>query len=290
MTKYNPIIIIGAPRSGTNMLRDILCSIENISTWPCDEINYIWRHGNIRSKTDEFPKSFATQPIKTYIRKQFNKLADKENSSYIVEKTCANSLRVGFLDQIIPDAHYIYITRNGLDVIASANLRWTAKLDIPYLLKKVRYVPIFDLPYYGARYVWSRIYRAFSQEKRLAFWGPQLKEMKRLLEKHTLDEICAIQWKQCVEKSEDDFKSIPKERITRVSYEDFVYKPETELKKILEEIGIEFDKADLKELVSRVSKKSVGKWKQSLNNETLDRINPLIEDTMIKLGYRKENL
>ncbi|WP_299873331.1 sulfotransferase [uncultured Cocleimonas sp.] len=287
---YKTIIIIGAPRSGTNMLRDILSSIDNVGTWPCDEINYIWRHGNIRSETDEFAATLATPTIKTYIRKQFKKLAQQKDLKYVIEKTCANSLRVGFVDQVIPDAHYIYITRNGLDVIASANLRWTAKLDIPYLLKKVRYVPFFDLPYYATRYFWSRIYRVFSQEKRLAFWGPQLKDLQHLLKKNTLDEICAIQWKQCVEKSEDDFRNIPKERITRVSYENFVDKPETELQTILEEIGIEFDKAHLKEFVSRVSKKSVGKWKQSLNNETLDRINPLIKDTMIKLGYRKENL
>ena len=40
--KFTPVIIIGAPRSGTNMLRDILTNFEGIETWPCDEINYIW--------------------------------------------------------------------------------------------------------------------------------------------------------------------------------------------------------------------------------------------------------
>jgi hypothetical protein len=288
--KYKTIIIIGAPRSGTNMLRDILCSIKNVGTWPCDEINYIWRHGNIRSETDELSIALATPSTTAYIQNQFNNLAQKYKLDFVVEKTCANSLRVGFVDKIIPNAHYIFITRNGLDVIASARSRWTAKLDIPYLLKKVRYVPIFDLPYYGIRYFWSRIYRAFSQEKRLAFWGPQLKNMKPLLEKHTLDEVCAIQWKECVEKSEDDFKSIPNERITRTSYEEFVNKPEIELKRILNEIGIEFNQDSIKPLVSKVSKKSVGKWKQELTDETLSRIKPLIETTMKKFGYSKDNL
>ena len=39
-----PVIIIGAGRSGTNMLRDLLAQLPQFSTWPCDEINYIWRH------------------------------------------------------------------------------------------------------------------------------------------------------------------------------------------------------------------------------------------------------
>ena len=36
-----PVVIIGAPRSGTNMLRDVLCDWPGVVTWPCDEINLI---------------------------------------------------------------------------------------------------------------------------------------------------------------------------------------------------------------------------------------------------------
>ena len=49
-----PLVIIGAARSGTNMLRDLLSSLEPFATWPCDEINYIWRHGNREFETEEF--------------------------------------------------------------------------------------------------------------------------------------------------------------------------------------------------------------------------------------------
>ena len=34
-----PVVIIGAPRSGTNMLRDVLVGVGGYATWPCDEIN-----------------------------------------------------------------------------------------------------------------------------------------------------------------------------------------------------------------------------------------------------------
>ena len=37
-----PIIIIGAPRSGTNILRNTLTTFFEIGTWDCDEIPYIW--------------------------------------------------------------------------------------------------------------------------------------------------------------------------------------------------------------------------------------------------------
>lgn len=55
-----PIILIGAPRSGTNIFRDTIASLPSVTTWPCDEINYIWRHGNINYPSDEFPVELAT--------------------------------------------------------------------------------------------------------------------------------------------------------------------------------------------------------------------------------------
>ena len=47
---FKPLIIIGAGRSGTNALRDALTTFSKISSWPCDEINPIWRHGNLDLK------------------------------------------------------------------------------------------------------------------------------------------------------------------------------------------------------------------------------------------------
>ena len=60
MMQNMDLVIIGAPRSGTNMLRDVLTSFDGIGTWPCDEINYIWRHGNVRYPSDEIPADRAT--------------------------------------------------------------------------------------------------------------------------------------------------------------------------------------------------------------------------------------
>ena len=56
---FNPILIIGAARSGTNMLRDILSQLPNHTTWDCDEINPIWRHGNINHPNDVFTAEMA---------------------------------------------------------------------------------------------------------------------------------------------------------------------------------------------------------------------------------------
>jgi hypothetical protein len=182
--QYSPLIIIGAPRSGTNMLRDVLTSLPTVETWPCDEINYIWRHGNVRYPSDEFRPDMARPGVRGYIRKQFDWVARKYKAQTVVEKTCANSLRVGFVDQVVPDAKYIFIHRDGLDAVGSAIKRWKAKLDIPYLARKARFVPASDLPFYGSLFVWNRIHRLLSKEKRLTVWGPKLDYMQELMQKH----------------------------------------------------------------------------------------------------------
>ena len=283
--KYQKIVIVGAPRSGTNMLRDILCSLDGISTWPCDEINYIWRHGNIGCTSDEIPVSLATPAIKRYINKSFNLIQKKTKSNVIIEKTCANSLRVPFVDQVIPDAKYIFIVRDGVDVAGSAAMRWKAKLDLSYIVKKVRYVPLLDIPYYALRYLGSRAYKFFSSEQRLSFWGPSYIGLNKDLKQHSLDEICALQWKHCVDSSSESFSSMPQDKVIKTSYESFVKNPIIELRKILEFCNIPFDDGSIKKSVAGVTKNSVGKGRSSLDERSIKNIENLISGTLKNNGY-----
>ena len=84
---YDSIIIIGAGRSGTNMLRDILSRFPDYGTWPCDEINYIWRHGNARHQTDEFLSEFAVPHVCKFIQNCFKYVAHKYSCKVVIEKT-----------------------------------------------------------------------------------------------------------------------------------------------------------------------------------------------------------
>ena len=279
------VVIIGAPRSGTNMLRDVLTSLDGIGTWPCDEINYIWRHGNIRYPSDELPATKATQAIETYIRNQFEAIRRAQKVAVVVEKTCANCLRVPFVDSVLPDAKYIYIYRDGIDATGSAKLRWTAKLDIPYLMEKVRYVPLSDLPYYGLRYLWSRIYRFFSKEKRLAFWGPKLNDMDQVLQTYSLNEVCAIQWQRCVDQADAALSAMPEGKVVRVKYEELVSHPARELARILDFLGYQASEELVVDVVKGVSSKSLGKGRKALGEDEVRRLEALVGESLKRYGY-----
>lgn len=283
--KYQPVIIIGAPRSGTNMLRNMLVDLPGIETWPCDEINYIWRHGNVRYPSDEFTPEMATHRVGRYIRNQFDRFASSGTPDIVLEKTCANSMRVGFVDHAIPDAKYIFIVRHGLDAVHSALMRMKASLDLNYVLKKAKYTPPTDLPYYAARYLSHHLHRVSTKEKALPVWGPVMDRAQELMKNHSTTEMCALQWKRCVDNSDRDFANLSDDRVIRVKYEDLVSQPVTEFEKIANFLGKDASDSYKEYLRLNVRTCSVGKGRKALGQEVVDEIRPLIADTLVRYGY-----
>ena len=113
-------------------------------------------------------------------------------------------------------------------------MRWKSKFDIKYTLKKLRYVPVFDLPHYFIKFFEARLFKIFNKEGRLSFWGPRFHNMDSLHTKYNLEEICALQWQRCFELSVDAFSKISNDRVYKLSYESFVLNPEKELLKIVD--------------------------------------------------------
>jgi hypothetical protein len=281
----SPIIILGAPRSGTNMLRDVLTTLPGLGTWPCDEINFIWRHGNVHVPHDELEADDARPEIRTSIRRSFDRIARRRGFSTVVEKTCANSLRVGFVDRVLPDARYVYLVRDGRDAAASALKRWRSSLDLKYTMKKARYVPLSDAPRYAYGFVANRVRRLRSHERRLGTWGPRFKGMDEELAKRSLIEVCALQWKSCVDRSDAHLEAVPPDRVVSLSYEDFIEEPVDELARVCDRLGVDVRSGSLQDKVSGVTKVNVGKWKSELSASDVSRVEELLAGTLRRHGY-----
>jgi hypothetical protein len=266
---YVPVIIIGAPRSGTNMLRDALCRLEGFGSWPCDEINMIWRYGNSRWVSDVLPPDLATGPVQTFIRSCFDRRAAKGRVRFLVEKTCANSLRVPYVDRVIKEAKYIFIHRDSSDASVSAMRRWRAPFELMYTLNKLRLVPASDVSHYAARFLRNRTHRLFSSERRIASWGPRYPGLDDDLERYSLLEVCARQWAECVGRSVDALRGLPADRVHVVSYEDFVANPASRLAGIAEFLHTDFGIDALRAAVRPVNARSIGNAVKALDEEEL---------------------
>jgi len=281
----SPVIIIGAGRSGTKMIRDALCRLPGLSTWGCDEIPFIWRRGNVWAPHDELLPTQARSAVRRYVRRAFRTIARRTGAQVVVEKTCANSLRVAFVARIFPKARFLWLIRDGRDVVSSAMKRWTAPLDISYTLKKARYVPLQDLPFYGARFAVNRISQLMSVDQRLPAWGPRFAGMEELVKQRSLAEVCAAQWARCMDRSAEDFLQIDKCRVVRVRYEDFVANPTDQLGRIVEQLRLPGSDTEVARAVTRVRTGSVGKGKKSLDSSSLRSISPLIDSVLRSHGY-----
>jgi hypothetical protein len=280
-----PVIIISTMRSGTRMLRDIIAQMPGFCTWSADEINYIWRHGNALQTTDEFNDELATPKVCKYIRNAFDKLSKQNAYNRVIEKTPHNSLRVKFVNNIFPEAKFIFNTRDGRDSIASTRKRYNDPLDLSHTLSQAKCIPLTDIPYYALRYFYSRSHRLFTKEKRDAALGPIYKGMKEDFEKYSLAEVCALQWLRCVEKAEKDLDQIAPERIHRIRYEDFVVNPVSELRQLGDFLDLELSEQLLEELSAGIHAKSIGKGRQSIDDKTAKLIDKLIGDKLRQHGY-----
>ena len=114
-------------------------------------------------------KICVTLKLENYIKKQFAKISKKNNCEFVLEKTCSNSLRVPFVDEVFPKAKFIFIYRNGIDASYSIMQRWQSDFDLIYSLKKLKYVPK-SLMYFGIKFLKNRYYK-MTKANRLKYWG-----------------------------------------------------------------------------------------------------------------------
>jgi len=287
---FTPVVIIGAGRSGTNMLRDMLTALDGFGTWPCDEINPIWRYGNASWPNDEIPRECASGPS-GYIRQAFGRIwRETGQPRFVVEKTCANSLRVPFVDAVIPEAYYIHIIRDGVDVVASAQKRWRGEMELaslPYYWAKIKYAPLGDLPRYGWSFLKNRFSMAQSAEKRMDIWGPRFAEMDAMCETGaSLDAICAMQWMACVEAAEESFAAMPEDKVLTLRYEAVTMDPAAALSSILMFLGEDRSKEMVAQAVEHVSGGSVGKGRKALGGN-VEQLMEIMRPTLARLGYEE---
>lgn len=288
--EFSPVIIIGAPRSGTNILRDTLCRIPTFRTWDCDEINPIWRHGNSGAATDALTPEMVRAPVRRFIRRAFTRQWRRSGRpAFLVEKTCANALRVSFVQAVLPEAKFVHIVRDGLDVVPSAARRWRGELEmagLPYFLAKARNTPVTDLPAYAWHFAAGRLGRVLGRSGQLPIWGPRFEGLMELARTAPLEEVCARQWAACVDASDAAFATMPDSQWTQLTYEDFVRYPAGALQRVLHFLGATADEAEIASAVKGVSPRSLGKGRGSfeqMSRPTLAMMRPTLE----RHGYLK---
>jgi hypothetical protein len=255
---YNKIFIIGAPRSGTNILRDILSLNPEISTWDCDELNEIW-HYKSNYIYDDFTNKSISIDRKKFIKKFFDRFQNKSKTQYVLEKTCANSMRVRFIQSIFPEAIFIVITRNGEDVIPSASKRWDSTFSFSYSFKKFKVLPLQLMP----TVFFKHLIKWFSPNRKgkMNVWGPKYPGVEDDVKKNIdLDLISFRQWEKCINSTISDVRHISQSnKILKLQYENLVKNPIEIISDLLNELNLKITDNQINFIKKNVHQKSIGK-------------------------------
>ena len=280
---FRPIILIGAARSGTKMLRDTIAIHPQIDKVPYD-INYIWRLGNEKLPHDELTPDMATPEVVMRIRKQFRHYHSTDTPA-LIEKTVGNTLRPLFVNKVFPEAIFIHLIRDGRDVVESVHRQWLAPPDWRYIAQKAMSFPITQAFGYAMTYAKTTLSKViFSKKHLVGTWGPRYKGIDGDVATKNLLTVCAIQWRISVEKALDELSQIGEERVFTIRYEEFVTDPSTYLTELATFIGM---KSNLYSGVNldHVSSKNIGKGLQNLNPDQIDAIMDVITPSLQRLGY-----
>jgi hypothetical protein len=214
-----PIILLGAPRSGTSFLADLLAAHPDVTLLL--EPRLVWRHGNDH-RSDQLRREHATPAVIGHIHDRFAAALVEQGASRVVEKTPANAVRPHFVDAVFPDARYIHITRNGWASVPSMSAFWERRatgLD-PRQAKKLRRrlaeSDLRQLRHYvseGARRI------AGPLSRRTPLYGPRLAGLQAIVDELGRLEAAALQWRTCVEQAAGFGRSLPPERYLELRLE-----------------------------------------------------------------------
>ena len=280
-----PCFILGAARSGTKLLRDLLAASPEVAVVPYD-VGYIWRQGNEFFPNDELTAEMLTPVIRQRIRSGLPSLVSTESAAearILLEKSVPNSLRAGFLQAVYPEARFIHLIRDGRAVVESSYRQWQAPTDKEYLLKKLRYFPWTNYRY-AIWYLTNMLKGRFASDRGQHIWGPRYSGIEQDLKHESLETVCARQWRKCVESSQKQTADLGADRILEIRYEDFVSSPDS-LLEACRFLGIVDNKPVVEAYRQRVTAENLDKWKGRVNDIDFTAVMQEITPLLRQLGY-----
>lgn len=286
----DPIVIIGAARSGTRILRDVLAAAPGTRAVPYD-VNYVWRY--CAAEPDDVLDPAGLSPARRgFIRQTLNNLAgiqSGDTTTRLIEKSVSSGLRIPFVDAVLPNAHFVHLIRDGRDVAESAMRSWRAPPDWRALMTKLRGIPLANLDY-AAWFVWNTLRGLIAGRRGGKVWGPRYPGIDVDAGRLSLASVCARQWLESVSRARAGLDRLPPARRTEVRYEDFVRGPDA-VERLLTATGLDRDPTDAAAIrdawAAKVRSDTNGRWRtlpESDRASIIQVAGPLLVD----LGYMEK--
>lgn len=266
-----PIFVVGAPRSGTSLLFKVLTSSSHVAARP-GEAHEVWErdhHPGLRGwESNVLHASDVTEESSDRIRRSFYLTAG--GNRHLIDKTPRNSLRLGFVEELFPDARYVFLHRDGRANVNSLINAWRTHRYRTYRLPEPHAIPGVPDP----RWWKFVLYPGWRHDRE----GP-------------LEVVAAQQWIHANQAILQARRHIPEQRWMSLRYEDFTDRPVEEIARVAEFLNLPFEAqfraaaaAAGSTPINTVTAPEPGKWKRE-NPEEVQAIGPMISNVMAALGY-----
>ena len=272
----DPVFVIGCSRSGTTVTFETLAASGAFLNFGY-EIPQFWNglygpRSNGWDSEAAGPGQARPEHRDAALRFFYQRLG----AGPVLDKTCINTLRVGYLQRLFPGAKFVFIHRDGRDNVSSMMDGWRlGRSDGGFGLEK----------FFGA----------FPEP--VAINGGEFREWHfflppgwRAYNRASLEEVCAFQWSSANRLALEAKGSIPGDQWIELRYEDLFERPVEMFRELFERLELPFTEAlrarcsDLQptSIVKGAPKRE--KWKEH-NREAIERILPAIAPMQQRLGY-----
>ena len=284
MTSADPIILIGAHRSGTTWLGKVFSRHPDLAYW--EEPRHVWTWGNAYKKDDVLTEADARPRVRAHIRGAFDAYVRSQGKRRLVEKTPSNTMRVRFIREVFPEARLIMVVRDGRSVLRSTGEIMAGGVPMSKIISRARQTPLLEWPAFASQAA-GALGRKLTRKK-LAYWGPRPPGWKSWVGVDHPDVILAKQWAGCVTCALDDIEATERAGappVLRFRYEDLMASPREVMDRICAHCGLETPNPSVEFASDSADPKRADKWRAELDEQTLARVRPIMEPVLRRLGY-----
>lgn len=225
-----PVIIVSAPRSGSTLLFETLARLPGLWTIGGESHGVFERIRELRPENRGFDSNAVgagelRPDIADQLRRHFARLLRDERGrlyqrmpagarpevARFLEKTPKNALRISFLNELFPDARFVFLYREPRGNVSSLMDGW----------RSGRFVTYRDLP------GWSR-----------GDWSFLLIPGWRELSGESFADVAAAQWRESNRAIMEALEVLPSDRWCALSYAEFIEDPARAVKAIADFAGL----------------------------------------------------
>jgi hypothetical protein len=274
----DPVFVIGCSRSGTTVTFETIAASGRFLNFGY-EIPQFWNglYGPLNNGwASEAAGSEQARPAHRDAALRF--FYQRLGVGPVLDKTCINTMRVGYLHRLFPHAKFVFIHRDGRDNVSSMMDGWRhGRTDGSFGLAQ------FFGPFPDPVAINGGEFREWH-----FFLPPRWREYQHA----SLEEVCAFQWVSANRLALDARGGIPDEQWIQVRYEDIFDRPVEMFREVFARLDLSFDDAMRRRCASLGNRPTSivkgapmkQKWKEH-NPEAIERVLPMIRPMMERLGY-----